>query len=580
MTISSAAVSNGATSNASSIAITFTSSESTGNFAVGDVTVGNGSLSGFSGSGSSYSATVTPSSDDVVTVNVGGSSFTDAFGNNNSAATQFGWTYDGTAPVISLSGQSSVSLELGTAYTDAGATATDSLDGTLTSSITTVNPVDVDAEGTYTVTYNVSDGAGNAANQVTRTVTITPDVTVPVITLTGNASVNVLLGNTYTDAGATATDNTDGAITGNISTANPVDVNTEGSYTVTYDVSDAAGNAATQVTRTVTVTSSPIMTISSSIVSSGGSTNTDPIGVVFSSSKTTTDFSLSDVSVSGGSLSNLSGSGKTYSATFTASGDGAKTINIAAGGFTNSSGNVNVASEQFSYTYDSTFPTLDTSKLLLNISEGTSALGRIYADESVTWSVTGDGVSVNSAGSLTLSSPADFSVKTSHSFTVKGTDAVGNSSSVPVTVEVDDISSPVLDYSGLVKSINDGGTALGTITADEPVTWSIAGSGVSINQSGEVSLDSPADFLVAQSHEYRVTATDKQGGAATIAYSFIVEVIDITAPNLDYSGLVTSIDDGGTALGTITADEPVTWSISGSGVSISTAGVVTLDSAG
>jgi len=33
-----------------------------------------------------------------------------------------------------------------------------------------------------------------------------------------------------------------------------------------------------------------------------------------------------------------------------------------------------------------------------------------------------------------------------------------------------------------------------------------------------------------------VTATDKQGGAATIAYSFIVEVIDITAPNLDYSG--------------------------------------------
>jgi len=64
------------------------------------------------------------------------------------------------------------------------------------------------------------------------------------------------------------------------------------------------------------------MTISSSAVSSGGSTNTDPIGVVFSSSKTTTDFSLSDVSVSGGSLSNLSGSDKTYTATFTASGDG------------------------------------------------------------------------------------------------------------------------------------------------------------------------------------------------------------------------------------------------------------------
>ena len=47
----------------------------------------------------------------------------------------------------------------------------------------TVNTVDVNTVGTYTVTYNVSDAAGNAATQVTRTVNITPDVTIPVITL-------------------------------------------------------------------------------------------------------------------------------------------------------------------------------------------------------------------------------------------------------------------------------------------------------------------------------------------------------------------------------------------------------------
>jgi hypothetical protein len=228
MTIASAAVSNGATSNASSIAITFTSSESTGNFAVGDVTVGNGSLSSFSGSGTSYSATVTPSTDDVVTINVGGSTFSDALGNANSAASQFAWTYDGTAPVITRDGDASISLELGTAYTDAGATATDSLDGELTSSISTSGTVDVNTEGTYTITYDVSDSAGNAATQVTRTVAITPDVTVPVITLTGNASVNVLFGNTYTDAGATATDNIDGTITSSISAGGQVDVNKEG----------------------------------------------------------------------------------------------------------------------------------------------------------------------------------------------------------------------------------------------------------------------------------------------------------------------------------------------------------------
>ena len=37
------------------------------------------------------------------------------------------------------------------------------------------------------------------------------------------------------------------------SDVNPVDTSTPGVYTVTYDVTDAAGNVASQVTRTVTV---------------------------------------------------------------------------------------------------------------------------------------------------------------------------------------------------------------------------------------------------------------------------------------------------------------------------------------
>ena len=57
----------------------------------------------------------------------------------------------------------------------------------------TVNSVDVNTVGTYTVTYNVSDAAGNAATQVTRTVNITPDVTIPVITLLGESEVSLEL---------------------------------------------------------------------------------------------------------------------------------------------------------------------------------------------------------------------------------------------------------------------------------------------------------------------------------------------------------------------------------------------------
>ncbi|WP_345278251.1 immunoglobulin-like domain-containing protein, partial [Litoribaculum gwangyangense] len=58
--------------------------------------------------------------------------------------------------------------------------------------------------------------------------------------------------------GATASDNKDGDITANIVIGGDiVNTNIPGSYIITYNVSDAAGNAATQVTRTVNVTSLP-----------------------------------------------------------------------------------------------------------------------------------------------------------------------------------------------------------------------------------------------------------------------------------------------------------------------------------
>ena len=161
-------------------------------------------------------------------------------------------TADVTVPVITLIG-SNVSLELGSIYTDAGATASDNIDGDISASIVTVSDVNTGAVGTYTVTYNVSDAAGNPAVEVTRTVTVTPDATKPTITLLGDATVELLVGSAYVDAGATATDNIDGDITSSIVVVSTVDVSTVGTYTVTYGVSDAAGNAADEVTRTVIV---------------------------------------------------------------------------------------------------------------------------------------------------------------------------------------------------------------------------------------------------------------------------------------------------------------------------------------
>jgi hypothetical protein len=93
MTITAAEVSDGDTSSDSSLSLTFTASQSTTDFAVGDISVSNGTLSNFSGSGTTYTATFTPTAAGATTIDVAGSTFTNAFGTDNTATTQFNWTY-------------------------------------------------------------------------------------------------------------------------------------------------------------------------------------------------------------------------------------------------------------------------------------------------------------------------------------------------------------------------------------------------------------------------------------------------------------------------------------------------------
>jgi len=78
------------------------------------------------------------------------------------------------------------------------------------------------------------------------------DAVPPEIVLIGPATIYVRLGNSYTDAGASATDNVDGDISDRIVVDNPVNTDRAGTYTITYTVEDTAGNAAV-ATRTVIV---------------------------------------------------------------------------------------------------------------------------------------------------------------------------------------------------------------------------------------------------------------------------------------------------------------------------------------
>ena len=83
------------------------------------------------------------------------------------------------------------------------------------------------------------------------------DETAPVVTLKGEAIVNLELNGIYTEQGATATDNKDGDITSKIVVSGKVDTKKAGTYVITYTITDAAGNVA-NVKRTVNVKAAAI----------------------------------------------------------------------------------------------------------------------------------------------------------------------------------------------------------------------------------------------------------------------------------------------------------------------------------
>jgi hypothetical protein len=162
---------------------------------------------------------------------------------------------DEVAPVITLKGQKSLTIRVGDAYEDAGATAHDDVDGDITQSIEITGMIITGTPGVYTLTFNVKDKSGNAAASVVRTVRVTVvDEVAPVITLKGEQSITIDVGETYEDAGATAHDDVDGDITQSIEITGMIITGTPGVYTLTFNVKDKSGNAAASVVRTVRVT--------------------------------------------------------------------------------------------------------------------------------------------------------------------------------------------------------------------------------------------------------------------------------------------------------------------------------------
>ena len=160
---------------------------------------------------------------------------------------------DTTKPVITLLGEENMTVGLDEKFKDPGASASDNVDGDITKKIKTSGKVDTSKEGTYTITYSVSDKAGNKATKK-RNVTVKKgqsssgkDTIKPVITFK-NASTHqtVCIGETIDTSkdgvyGYSAHDDVDGDITNNVKISG-VNTSAAGTFTIKYTVTDKAGN--------------------------------------------------------------------------------------------------------------------------------------------------------------------------------------------------------------------------------------------------------------------------------------------------------------------------------------------------
>ena len=102
---------------------------------------------------------------------------------------------------------------------------------------------------------------GSSATPTTSTSTATSteptDLIAPMITLNGEANMELTVGDTYIEPGVSASDDINGDLTGAIVTSGSVDTATAGAYEISYTVSDSAGNSASETRSIIVAESKP-----------------------------------------------------------------------------------------------------------------------------------------------------------------------------------------------------------------------------------------------------------------------------------------------------------------------------------
>ncbi|KFE72514.1 DUF5011 domain-containing protein [Hyalangium minutum] len=166
------------------------------------------------------------------------------------------------APILVLTASSPLTLECGSGpYIEPGARAVDACGNAIevhaynTGADSSGPGPNLRYEGTYSVSYAAWDALG-------QTVTATREVIVddrrpPTLTLLGDAHMTHTCGSQWQEPGWRATDECYANVSAQVQRTGEVNGWAAGTYTVTYSLTDAGGNSATPITRTVDVVNCP-----------------------------------------------------------------------------------------------------------------------------------------------------------------------------------------------------------------------------------------------------------------------------------------------------------------------------------
>ena len=388
---------------------------------------------------------------------------------------------DTTAPIVTLNGTSSVTLERYGVFADTDPGVTMDANGTLVS--VDISQLDNTTQGAYTVTYNVVDDHNNA-NVITREVVV-EDTVPPVVTL-NNESTSYTL-ERYGDWSAI-----DPGVTidrGSYVDSVTVDNTSTGPKVVTYTVKDGTNTTVKNRVITVEDTIAPVGSINNpsyqlerfSVFNDPGVTGLDP----------GTYLAGTDIS----NVDNTLPHNSTFDVIYDLSDDTS-----------------NIILTRTVTVVDTTAPVITLTNGDIGTTNYTVERGTTYVDPGAT-ADTGETVTVDT-------SQLNMAVSGNYTVTYSATDVDGNTGTASRTVIVEDNNAPVITLTN-----GDIGTTNYTVergtTYEDPGATADTGETVTVNTS-------QLNMTVSDTYTVTYSATDADGNTGTASRTVIVE--DNNAP--------------------------------------------------